>query len=165
MVEDAISGTEITAAPCLPALASLPLRWGEGSVYSWLALLWYLPNPLFCEWARLCVRLEPFSGKFSPFFFLSLFLCGSPTVWVAISHYSLRLSSGHSGPALTLSTDDATRVSLPSPACWWQTQVSGLLLHWQFWLSAYSVGLLLLLLFFSQLCYPLRSQNSPQTQL
>ena len=48
----------------------------------------------------------------------------------------------------------------PAPACWWQTQVSGLLRCWRFWLGAYSVGF-----FSSQLCCPLRFQNSPQTHL
>ena len=57
LVEDAISGAEIVIAPCLLALvvASLPLclRRGDGPVRSWLALLWYSLNPLFCEQARL----------------------------------------------------------------------------------------------------------------
>ena len=48
----------------------------------------------------------------------------------------------------------------PAPACWWRTQVSGLLRRWRFWLGAYSVGF-----FSSQLCCPLRFQNSPQTHL
>ena len=163
-MEDAISGAEITAAPCLPALASLPLRWGEGPICSWLALLWYLPNPLFCEWTKLCVRLEPFAGKFSLFFFfLSLFLCGSPTVWVAISRYSLRLSSGHSGPALTLSTDDATRVSLPSPCLLvadssvWATSPLAVLVRCLFCRVFF--------FFSSRLCWLLRPQNSSQTWL
>ena len=83
LVEDAVSGAEI--APCLPALAvaHLPLcLWpGEGLVLCRLALLWYSLNPLFCEQARLCLRLEPFSGKFSLSFSFSGY-----TVWVAISH-------------------------------------------------------------------------------
>ena len=84
LVEDAVSGAEI--APCLLALAvthlPLYLQQGEGLVCSRLALLWYSLNPLFCKWARLCLRLELFMGKFS----LSLFsLFGYPTVWVAIS--------------------------------------------------------------------------------
>ena len=84
LVEDAISGAEI--APCLPALAviCLPLcLWQRGGpVRSQLALLWYLLNPLFCEQARLCLRLELFTGKFSLFFSLP----GYPTVCIAISH-------------------------------------------------------------------------------
>ena len=72
LVEDAISGAEI--APCLLALAvtclPLCLRWGEGSVHSQLALLWYSHNPLFCEWPG--SALELFAGKFSLSFYLSL---------------------------------------------------------------------------------------------
>jgi len=66
--------------------ASLPPAVGEGPVCIRLALLWYSLNPLFCEKARLCLRLEPFAGKFF-FFFLFSFssLPGYPTVWVAIS--------------------------------------------------------------------------------
>ena len=84
LVEDAVSGAEIAAAPCLPALAvtHLPLclrgQWEGVPVCSWLALLWYSLNPLFCEQARLCIRA--FRGKVL-FFFLS----GDPTVWVANS--------------------------------------------------------------------------------
>ena len=67
--EDAVSGAEI--APCLPALAvsCLPrcLWWEKGPVQSWLALLWYLLNLLFCEQARLCLRA--FRGKVLSFFF------------------------------------------------------------------------------------------------
>ena len=76
LVEDAISGAEI--APCLPALAvaHLPLCFwcGEGPVCSRLALLWYSLNSLFSEQARLCLRLELFTGKFSLslFFLISL---------------------------------------------------------------------------------------------
>ena len=69
-----VSGTKMD--PCLPALAVacllLPPAAGEGPVCSWLPLLWYLLNPLFCEWASLCVRLEPFMRKFF-FFFFSFF--------------------------------------------------------------------------------------------
>ena len=83
LVEDAISGAEI--ASCLPALAvaCLPLcLWcGEGPIRSWLVLLWYSLNPLFCEWAKLCLRV--FCGKILSLFFS---LSGYPTVWVAISH-------------------------------------------------------------------------------
>ena len=67
LVEGVISGAEITAAPCLPALAvtHLPLcLWGQWEgvpVCSWLALLWYSLNLLFCEWARLDIRA--FHGK------------------------------------------------------------------------------------------------------
>ena len=63
--------------------ASLPLVEGEGPVRSWLAVLWYSLNPVFCERARLWVRA--FLGKVLP---LSIFfLSGNPTVWVSISRY------------------------------------------------------------------------------
>ena len=92
LVEDAISGAKI--APYVPALAvaclPLCLWWGDGPVPSQLALLWYSLNPLFCEWARLCLRafcrkvhslfLSP-AARYLFFFSLS----GYPTVWVAIS--------------------------------------------------------------------------------
>ena len=51
LVEDAVSGAEIT--PCFPvlAIAHLPLclQQEDGRVHSWLALLWYSLNPSFCE--------------------------------------------------------------------------------------------------------------------
>ena len=58
LVEDAISGAEIASGLLALAVARLPLclQWVEGPVHSQLALLWYLLNPLFCEWARLCLR-------------------------------------------------------------------------------------------------------------
>ena len=67
-----VSVAEIS--PCLQALAvacpPLCLRWGEGSVHSWLTLLWYSLSALFCEWARQCIRLESFAGKFWVFVFV-----------------------------------------------------------------------------------------------
>ena len=87
---------------------------GKGPVCSQLALLWYSLNPLFCEPVRLCVSLEPFVGKFSVsfLFFSSLVI---PQFGLLSHVSSLRLSTGHSGPVLTLSTDDASCTSLPSP--------------------------------------------------
>ena len=75
LVEDAISGAEIS--PCLPALAvtrlPLCLQWGNGLAHSQLALLWYSLIPFFCEQARQCLRLGLFEGNFSlSLFFLSL---------------------------------------------------------------------------------------------
>ena len=68
LVEDAISGAKIAAAPCLLALAisrlPLCLQGGRALYGSWLALLWYLLNPLFCERARgHHAALEPLVGK------------------------------------------------------------------------------------------------------
>ena len=86
LVEDAVSGTQI--ASCLPALAvaRLPLcLWsGEGRIRSWLVLLWHSLSPLFCEWAKLC--LKAFCRKMLSLFLFFFSLSGYPTVWVAISH-------------------------------------------------------------------------------
>ena len=116
MVEDAVSGAEI--APCPLALAvahlRLSLQQEDGLVCSRLALLWYSLNPVFCEWVSLCLRLELFVGKFScllSFFFFFLF--DYPTFGLP-SHISfLRLSSGHSGPVLTLSMQPLPPCSAP----------------------------------------------------
>ena len=120
LVEDAIPGVDI--APCLPALAvacmPLCLQQGSGLVRSQLALFWYLLNPLFCEQARLCLRLEFFTGKFS----LSLSFFFFPFLAIPqfglLSHISsLRLSSWHSGRVLALSMQSAPPCSAPAH-CW-----------------------------------------------
>ena len=114
LVEDVISGAEIAAAPCLPALAvtHLPLclrgQWEGVPVCSWLALLWYSLNLLFCEWARLDIRA--FHGKV--LFFPSLAI---PQFGLLSHVSSFGLSSGHSVLVLSLSTDYAAHTSLPSP--------------------------------------------------
>ena len=60
LVEDAISGAEIS--PCLPALAvtrlPLCLQWGNGLAHSQLALLWYSLSPLFCERDGQCLQFS-----------------------------------------------------------------------------------------------------------
>ena len=71
LVENPISGAKI--APCLLALAvasngGMGLWWWDGPVHSRLTLLWYSLNPLFCEQAQLCLRLDLLVRKF----FLSL---------------------------------------------------------------------------------------------
>ena len=116
-MEDAISGAEIAAAPCLQALAvsCLPLCLWQGRALqgSRLGLLWYSLSPLFCEHTRgHHEALEPLTRKVFLFYFVSLGI-----LWFGLlSHISsLRLSSGHSGPVLTLRTDDATCTCLPSP--------------------------------------------------
>ena len=81
---------------CMPA--SLPLGVREGPVCIQLDVLWYLLNPLFCEWARLPVK--SFAGKFSlSLFFLSLAI---PQFGLLSHISSLTLSSGHSDHVLTL---------------------------------------------------------------
>ena len=108
-----VSGAEIGAAPCLPALAVLAclsaFGGGEGPLCSQLALLWYLLNPLFCEQARL--HVTAFQEKVL-FFSVSLVI---PQFGLLSHVSSLRLSSGHSGLVLTLSTDCAAHASLSSP--------------------------------------------------
>ena len=137
LVEDAISGAKV--APCLLALAvaCLPhfLWWGDGPFYTRLALLWYSLNLLFCEQTRLCLRLQLFVGKFS----LSLFsLSLAIPQFGLLSHVtSLRLSSRHSVPILTLSIQPIPPYSCPT-LCWWP-RASGLLLHWEWCLGADSV--------------------------
>ena len=89
LVEDAISGAKIAAASCLLALAVtrllLWLQCRKGPVRSWLALLWYLLNVLFCGWARLHVRAIFGKVLSLSLSFFSFFLSGNPTVWVAVS--------------------------------------------------------------------------------
>ena len=82
--------------PALAALASLSQA-GDAPVHSQLALL----SLLFCEQAWWCLSLWLFTGVAMP---------GSGLLFQVSS---LRLSSGHSGPVLTLS--NAARASLPSP--------------------------------------------------
>ena len=78
---------------CLPPV-------GNWLVHSQLALLWYSFNPLFCEPARLYLRLELFRGKFS----LSFLSLSAIPQFGLLSHFSSsRLFSGHSGLLLTLS--------------------------------------------------------------
>ena len=68
LVEDAVSGAKIPAAPCLAilAVAQLPLCLCRGRALcgSCLSLLCYLLNLLFCEHARgHRMELEPLVGK------------------------------------------------------------------------------------------------------
>ena len=105
--------------------ASLPPA-GDGPVLSLLALLWYSLKPLFCERAWQCLRLEFLVGKFSLFplfFFHSLAI---PQFGLLSHISSLRLSSGHSGPVLTLSMQPTPPCSAPTG--WCLMQASGLFL-------------------------------------
>ena len=87
--------------------------WGGRVLYSSrLALLWYSFSPLFCECTR-GHREVTFMGKFlSFFFFISLVI---PRFGLLSHISSLRLFSWHSGPVVTLRTNDAACTSLPSP--------------------------------------------------
>ena len=85
---DAVLGAE--PAPFLSPLP--PASGGAGPVRSLRALLWTCSEPLFCEWPAVC------SGRL--IFSLSLAI---PQFKLVTHKSSLRLSSGHSGPVLTLS--------------------------------------------------------------
>ena len=66
MVENAVSGAKIAPYFLALAVACLPLCLrcggvGKEPVCSLLALLWHSLNPLFCESARVWLRLELFS--------------------------------------------------------------------------------------------------------
>ena len=108
LVGDAVSGA-VCPFPALAATHLPPCL----SVHSWVALLWYLFSPFFCEWAWQCLRLRLFTGYFTlslSFFPLSLAI----PQFRLLSHVSsLRLPSGHSGQVLTLS--NAAHSSLFSP--------------------------------------------------
>ena len=155
-----VSGTEIGGVRCLPTLAfarlPLGLWWGRGGAWTQLASFPLVFTQSFVLWAG--------KGKFSlSLFFSSL---GIPQIGLLSHVSSLRLSSGHSGPILTLRTDDAAHGSVSSPcslvvdASIWGTSLLAVevLLCWQLQLGAYPVGG-----FSSQLCCPLKFQNSPQT--
>ena len=140
LVEDAIFGAKIF--PPLPALAvahlPLSLQQGYGPVCSQLAVLWYSLNPLFCELARVCLKLELFTGNF-PLSLFFIFLSLAVLQFGLLFHISsLRLSAGLSGQVLTLSMQPTPPSSAPDNS-WW-TQASGLLLCWELWLDTYSVG-------------------------
>ena len=101
MVGDILSGAEF--APfrlCLVPAWPLPLA-GDGPVCSWLALLWYWLSPLFCVWPS-SVLGQGFLQDSARARSLSLSLA-IPQIRLLSHISSLRLRSGHSGPALTLS--------------------------------------------------------------
>ena len=72
--------------------------------------------------------------------FFFLVLVSLVILWFGLlSHISsLRWSSGHSGPVLTLRMNDVPLC--PAPTHWWWTQVSGPLLGGQLQLGTYSLG-------------------------
>ena len=96
------------SACCMPP--SLPLV-GERGLYTvgWLSSFGI--RSILCSVRRPGCVLEPFVEKFS----LSFFLFGDPQCGLLSYLSSLRLSSGHSGLVLTLSTDYAARAFLSSP--------------------------------------------------
>ena len=149
---------EIAAALCLwdsggPKPASLPLS-GEGPVRSQLCLLSFGICSILCSVSGPGLGLEPFAGNFSLCFsFLAI------PQFRLLSHISsLRLSSGHSGAVLSLSMQPMPPCPAPGSRWWpmrvWATSPLGVAVRLMFCGFCF---------FFSQLCCPLRFQNSPQT--
>ena len=91
-MEDAVSGSEVEAAPCPPllAIAHLPLCFWGGRAQngSQLLLLWYLigHKTLSCECARgHRLVLEPFEGEVLLFIFLALWQSHSLGCYVTLA--------------------------------------------------------------------------------
>ena len=82
----------------------------EGGPYMAAGLFSFGICSILCSVSVPGVPIEPFMRKV---FFVCL--SGDPTVWVLSHISSLRLSSGHSGPVLTLRTSYAGCAFLPSP--------------------------------------------------
>ena len=134
--------------------ASLPpVGCGRG-----LALLWCSFNPVFCEPARMCIRLEPSMENFS-LFFSSLAI---PQFGLLYHVSALRLSSGHSGPALTLSMQRTPPCLAPPLASGQPERLGYLSAGSCVSLGKSSVGFFFF--FSSCLCCPLRFKNFPQTR-
>ena len=132
--------------------ASLPLA-GDGPICS------YSLSPLFREWARKCLRLELFVGKFSLSLFLSLSVY--PTVWVAVSCQLPQIVLRAFRPSPY--SKQCSRTSLLSPnllvvdTSIWATSLLGVAIRHVI------CGLYLFIYFSSWLYCPLKFQNSPQT--
>ena len=146
MVGDAVLGAEPAPFPSpLP-----PASGGAGPVCSLRALLWTCSDPLFCERPAVC------SGRLIISLSLSLVI---PQFKLVTHKSSLQLSSGHSGPALTLS--NAARSSpfcphlLVADAGVWGTFLLGVVF------SHLICGFYLF--FASQSGCPPRFKNFPQT--
>ena len=138
---------------CLP----LCLRWGMGHPQPASSPLVFAQS-FFCEQSWQCLRLELLTGKGSLSFFSSLAIS-----WFGLLSpvSSLRLSSGHSGPVLTLSSAACTSLSSPlllvADVSSWATSPLGVVVR-------RVICGFYLFIFSSQLCCPLRFQNSPQTR-
>ena len=119
LVEDAISGALIAAAPCLLALAvtCLPLCLQQGRGLHAASLLSFGIHSIPCSASGPGCQLEPFMGKSVVVVgFFSPFSLSIPQLGLLSHVTSLRLSSssGHSDPVLTPRIDDAACTSLTS---------------------------------------------------
>ena len=121
---------------------------GRGRGLSAAGYLFFGIHSILCSVSRPGWALvRAFHGKVR---FVCFFLSLAIPQFGLLSHVSsLRLSSGDSGPVLSLSMQPM--LPCPAPASWWWTQVSGLLLRWELRLGMYSVGLFA---FSSGLCWP-----------
>ena len=143
-------GAAVLGAEPAPFPAPLPTAsGGAGPVCSLRALLWTCSVPLFCERPAVCLGRLIFSLSFAvPQFKL-------------VSHKSsLQLSSGHSGPVLTLS--NAARSSLIRPH--WLVADAGVWGTFLLGVAFRHVICGFYLLCPSQSGCPLRFKNFPQTQ-
>ena len=114
----------------MPASVS---RVGRRALYT-ASYLSFCICSILCSVCRPGCLLEPFTGNSS-----SLCLSGDPHFGFLAHLSSRRLSSGHPGPALTLSTIMQPAPHCPDPAPWWRMGASGLLLHWHLQFGAYAV--------------------------
>ena len=112
-------GAVVLGAEPAPFSSPLPpVSSGAGPVHSLRAFLWTCSVPLFCERTAMCSGRLIFSLSFA-----------IPQFKLVTHKSSLRLSSGHSDPVLTLS--NATHSSPFRPRRWWQMRVSGVLFCWE----------------------------------
>ena len=130
---------------------------GEGPICSWLALLWYLLNPLFCEGARLRLRWEPFVGKFSLSLFFSLLLSHSLGCCLMLTPSDCPLDIQARSLAWACSRRLPVQPPLTSGGCECLGYFSAGVVGWRIF-----CGFVCLFVFSSQLFSPLRFQNSPQ---
>ena len=131
-----------------PRLPLSPTPCGAGPVRSLRSLLWTCSEPLFCERPAVCLGRLIFS-----------FSLAIPQFKLVTHKSSLRLSSGHSGPVLTLSNAALSSLFRPhllvGDAGVWGTFLLGV---------AFRHIICGFYLFFpSQLGCPQRFKNFPQT--
>ena len=128
LVQDAVSGADM--APCLLALACRLPASGRGRDQSAATELSSDIPSILCSVSGPGCASKLFPGKFSIFFPLWLF-----RQFGLLSHIStLKLSSGHSVPVLTLCMQPIPPCSAPA-YCWWM-RVSRPPLCWESWLGA-----------------------------
>ena len=115
-MEDEVSEAETAAAPCLLALAvtHLPFCLQGGRALYATGLLSLGICSILCSVSVPGVTVHHWSLSQESFFSFFVFLAIS-SFWLLSHISSLRLFSWHSGPVVTLRTNDAACTSLPSP--------------------------------------------------